>query len=72
MKKTVEICFTWNNFETWSNGVVFISSSSDSPEYSSVISSVKISLPKQSSNWLFVRVDLQLTLINLWLSSDIN
>ena len=68
MKKTVAICFTWNNFETWSNGVVFISSSSDSPEYSSV----KISLPKQSSNWLFVRVDLQLTLINLWLSSDIN
>ena len=43
-------------------GVVFISSSSDSPEYSedsSVISSVKISLPKQFSNWLSVKVDLQ-------------
>ena len=55
--------------------VVFISSSSDSPEYledSSVISSVKILLAKKFSNWLVVRVDILLTFIYLWLSSDIN
>ena len=55
--------------------VVFISSSSDSKEYSEdspAISSIEISLPKQSSNWLSVRVDLLITLVYLWLSSDIN
>ena len=55
--------------------VVFISSSSYSPKYSedsSVISSVKISQLKQFLKWLFVRVNLRLTLINLWLSSDID
>ena len=48
-------------------GVILILSSSDSPEYSedsSVISSAKISLLKQFSNWLSIWVDLLLTLIH--------
>ena len=55
-------------------GVIFILYSSDSPDYSedsSVIWSAKISLLKQFSNWLSVWLDLLLTLIHLWLFSDI-
>ena len=71
MKKTVAICFIWNNFENRSKWCcsyfILIRFTRIFRRFIS-----KISLPKQSSNWLSVRVDLLLTLINLWLSSDID
>ena len=52
MKKTIAICSLGIMFKLWIRGVAFISSSSEIPEYSedsSIISSVKTSLSKQSS-----------------------
>ena len=69
-KRQLPSVLLWIILKLEVRGVAFISSSSDSKEYlenSSVISSAKISLPKQFSYWLSVWVDLWLTLINLWL-----